>query len=83
MDNIEDVFDLFASEMRNKYKAVMDKKGNVPDPWDQFTPIHNRIGLQTEFLKWLKRGKVEDLIDVANRALFLWLQLRDRELKDI
>lgn len=80
MDNVEDVFDVFADEMRKKYKAVMDKPGNVPDPWDHFSIQHNKDGLCQEILKWHEHERPEDLVDMANRAMFIWLKIRLRGL---
>ena len=58
-----------------KIKAIqkLNKKGNSPEPWNDFTPEHLALGLDDEIDEWHKSRNSKELVDIINYAVFVRL----------
>jgi len=86
---VREVFECFMEAMYEKYQKRVNKPGNTPEPWKDFSEdllidrLYEEIDeLKAEITHYTSYSKdnadriADELLDVANFCMFLWAKLR-------
>ncbi|WP_202319765.1 hypothetical protein [Archaeoglobus neptunius] len=80
-----EVAENFVREMHRKYLLRVNKPGNTPEPWKDFSEelLIARLSEEIEELEEAIKsgGNISDeLLDVANFCMYLWAKLNMKKL---
>lgn len=74
MDKMDLVFKLAKEKAIRKSSEL----GNTATPWKDFTPDHLKYRLVQEIREWDKTRDIDELLDIINLAVFVYLAETER-----
>ncbi len=75
-----DYFHEFSEHMMQKFFKKAIEKNRPLNPWSAYSQEFNISGLEDEIKEWREHYEPEELIDIANRCMFLYFQMRGKKL---
>jgi len=73
VERMEQSMDLVFRLSKSKAFYRIRKPGNTTTPWVDFTTEHLIKRLDEEFGEWKESGNGQELLDIINLAVFVWL----------